>query len=81
MPDFLAESAAALIQRVCNYMLEQAVCIKPGETMATSPRTRFRLIKAEPFPGAEDHYTVERLQIVDVEHVCECCGMRESHCD
>ena len=56
VPDFLAESAAALIQRVCNYMLEQAVCIKPGETMATSPRTRFRLIKAEPFPGAEDHY-------------------------
>jgi hypothetical protein len=81
VPDFLAESAAALIQRVCNYMLEQAVCIKPGETMATSPRTRFRLIKAEPFPGAEDHYTVERLQIVDVEHVCECCGMRESQRD
>ena len=58
-------------------MLEKAVCIKPGETMATSPRTRFRLIKAAPFPGAEDHYTVERLQIVDVEHVCECCGMSE----
>ena len=69
VPDFLAEEAAELIGTVCSY--------KPGETMATSPRTRFRLIKPEPFPCAEDHYAVERLQIVDVEHVCECCGLRE----
>jgi hypothetical protein len=77
VPDFLAEEAAELIGTVCSYMLDKAVCIKPGETMATSPRTRFRLIKPEPFPCAEDHYAVERLQIVDVEHVCECCGLRE----
>ena len=78
VPDFLAESAAGLIRHVCNYMLDEEVRIKPGETMETSPRTRFRLIKAEPLPGEEDHYLVERLQIVDVEQVCDCCGLKES---
>ena len=78
VPDFLAESAAALLRSVCNYMLDEAVHIKPGETMATSPQTRFRLVKPEPLPGEEDHYTVERLQIVDVEQICESCGLKES---
>jgi hypothetical protein len=78
VPDFLAESAAALIRHVCDYMLDEGVRIKPGETMETSPRTRFRLINADPLLGHEDHYTDERLQIVDVEHLCECCGMKQS---
>jgi hypothetical protein len=77
VPDFLAESAAELIRHVCDYMLDEMIRIKPGETMESSPRTRFQLIKAEPLPGEEDHYTVERLQIVDVEHVCEYCGQSE----
>jgi Domain of unknown function (DUF4261) len=77
VPDFLAESVAGLIRHVCDYMLDEAVSIKPGETMQTSPRTRFQLIKPEPLPGEEDHYTVERLQIVDVEHICEHCGQCE----
>jgi hypothetical protein len=74
VPDFLAESAAGLIRHVCNYMLDEVVRINPGETMETSSRTRFRLIKSEPLPGEEDHYAVERLHIVDVAQVCECCG-------
>jgi hypothetical protein len=74
VPDFLGESVVALIRHVCNYMLDEEVRIKPGETMEISPRTRFRLIKPDPLPGEEDHYDVERLQIVDVEQVCDCCG-------
>ena len=78
IPDFLAEPATALIRHVCDYMLDEGVRIKPGMTMEISPRTRFRLIKADPLPGHEDHYTDERLQIVDVEHPCEGCGMKQS---
>jgi hypothetical protein len=78
VPDFLAESAAGLIRHVADYMLDEEVRIKPGETMETSPRTRFRLTKSEAIPGDEDHYAVERLQIVDVEQVCDCCGLKES---
>lgn len=74
IPDFLAEPAADLIRHVCDYMLDTGTRIRPGETMETSPRTRFRLVRAEPLPGEEDHYTVECLQIVDVEHTCDSCG-------
>jgi hypothetical protein len=77
VPDFLAESAAELIRHVCDYMLDEKVCIKPGETMEIVPRSRFQMIKPEPLAGQEDHYTVERLQIVDVEQACECCGQSE----
>lgn len=77
VPDFLAESAADLIRHVCDYMLDEMVRIKPGKTMETSPETRFQLIKPEPLAGEEDHYAVDRLQIVEVEHVCECCGQSE----
>ena len=66
--------AADLIRHVCDYMLDTGTRIRTGETMETSPRTRFRLVRAEPQPGEEDHYTVERLQIVDVENTCDCCG-------
>jgi hypothetical protein len=78
VPDFLAEFAAGLIRHVCDYMLDAGVRINPGETMATSDRTRFRFIKAEPEGGDENHYTVERLRIVDVEHMCDCCGLKSS---
>jgi Domain of unknown function (DUF4261) len=77
VPDFLAESAAGLIRDVCDYMLDEVVRIKPGETMETSTETRFQLIKPEPLAGEEDHYSVERLQIVDVEHICEHCGQSD----
>jgi Domain of unknown function (DUF4261) len=77
VPDFLAEAAAGLIRHVCDYMLDEVVRIKPGETIETSPRTRFQLIKPEPLPGEGEHYSVERLQIMDVEHICEQCGQCE----
>jgi hypothetical protein len=74
VPDFLAEDAARLLNLVAGYMRKKRV--KLGETMATSPRTSFRFIKADPIPGNEDHYEDERWQIVDVETVCECCDLR-----
>lgn len=76
VPDFLAEPAADMIRHVCDYMLDSGTRIRPGETMETSPRTTFRLVKAEPLPGQECHFDVERLLIVDVEHSCECCGQK-----
>ncbi len=74
VPDFLAEDAARLLKLVARYMKTNRV--KLGETMATSPRTAFRFVKAAPIPGNEDHYEDERWQIVDVETACECCGLR-----
>jgi hypothetical protein len=78
MPDYLAESAAGLIRHVCDYMLDKGKRVKAGETMAISPRTRFLFVEGKPLPGEEDHYEVERLLIVDVEHVCECCRLKPS---
>lgn len=78
VPDFLAEPAASLLKHVCDYMLDTCTRIKPGEVMETSPRTRFRMIKGEPLSGEENHYTAERLLLVDVEHTCECCGGKSS---
>ena len=78
VPDFLAESAADLIRHICDYMLDSNVRIQPGETMAVSPRTRFRLVKSEPCPEEKDHYTVERLRMVDLGPVCDCCWRKES---
>jgi hypothetical protein len=57
-------------------MIDKKVRFKPGETIQTSARTRFGLVEPEPLPGEEDHYIGERLQIVDVERVCECCGQK-----
>jgi hypothetical protein len=71
---FLAEDAGRLVRHVCDYMLDSGKRIKPGETMATSPRTTLQFVIAKPMLGHEDHYDVERLLIVETEPVCECCG-------
>ena len=41
VPDFLAESAAELIRHVCDYMLDEMVRIKPGETMEIGQEADF----------------------------------------
>lgn len=78
VPGFLAESAASLLNQVCKYMQESGKTIQLGETMATSPRTRFRFVQGEPIPGEEEHYESERWQIVDVECRCDNCGSKAS---
>jgi hypothetical protein len=72
VPNFLAESAVELVRHVCDYMLDSGVRIEPGETMALSPRTRFRLVAAEPSPGEEGHYDVECLRIEGMDQECDC---------
>lgn len=74
VPAFLAEAAADLLREVCDYMIESGKRIKPGETMALSQRTRCRFLAAEPTPGDEAHYRAERLTVVEVKSVCDCCG-------
>ena len=74
VPAFLAEDAAGLLRHVCDYMAESGVRIKPGETMATSPRNRFKFLESK--PGDEDHSQAERLLIAEVEPTCECCGTK-----
>jgi hypothetical protein len=76
VPAFLAEAAAGLLREVCDYMLETGRRIESGHTMSTSSRTRFKFVTPEPMQGDEDHYESERLQIVDHEPLCDCCGFR-----
>ena len=78
VPGFLGEDAGRFLNSVCDYMLDSGSVIKLGETMAISPRTRFRFIKPDPIPGEEEHYEVERWQIVDVEGCCEECCLKPS---
>lgn len=74
VPGFLAESAAKILREVCNYMADSGKKVSVGEAMATSERTVFRFVTAEPIPGQENHYETERWQIIEVECQCEECG-------
>ena len=75
IPAFLAEAAARLLNDVADYMLKSGNTVRVGETMSLSKRTRFRLVKADPIPGSENHYAVERWQLVELDAVpCECCA-------
>jgi len=74
VPSFLVEGAAKLLRSICHYMRQPGVVISVGETMATSPRTRFRFLKSQPIPGHENHFVEERWQIVEVEMSCDECG-------
>lgn len=76
VPGYLAEPASELLNILCDYMLSSGKRVKPGEVVAVSPRTSFRLIEPQPMPGDEDHYVTQRLQIIDVESGCHCCGAR-----
>lgn len=78
VPGFLAEAAAAILNTVCDYMLDSGEIVSLGQTMALSPRTRFRFMKPDPIPGEEDHYDVERWQIVEVEACCQDCCLKPS---
>jgi hypothetical protein len=74
VPGYLAEPTATLLLQVYKYMLESGTRIYPGKSVATSCRTRFRLITATPVAGDEDHYQVERLRVVKAGAACERCG-------
>ena len=78
VPGFLAESAAALLEHICDYMIDSGKKVSVGETMAVSKRTTFRFVKAEPIPGHDNHYETERWQIVEVECQCAECGAKEA---
>ena len=77
--DYLAPSAGRILREVCDYMLENGVGVKAGETMELSPSIQFRFVKGTPLPGEENHYEVERLRLADIARGCGCCGLAE--CD
>jgi hypothetical protein len=77
-PTFLGESAASILLGVCDYMLDSGMVVRAGETMGISDKTRFRFVKPTPIPGQEEHYEVERLQIVEMERGCDTCGLSPS---
>lgn len=76
VPSYFVDAAVRVLREVCRYMNQPGVVVKIGETMATSPKTAFRFVRAEPIPGNEDHYQVERWQIVEIEPSCEACAGR-----
>jgi hypothetical protein len=77
VPAFLAEAAADILREVCRYMIESGKKVSVGETMAVSPQTAFRFVKADPIPGQENHYERDRWRIIEVECQCEECGKSE----
>jgi hypothetical protein len=74
IPLFLGKPASVLLYDVCDYMLRTGRRVKAGETMAASSGAVFRFERPEPMPSCENHYQLERLQIVDLEASCDCCG-------
>ncbi len=79
VPGFLVESAARILTSACDYMIDSAKKVSAGETMALSDHTVFQFVKADPIPGAEEHYEAERWQIVEVERLCECCQAKAAN--
>ena len=74
VPGFLADAAARILNDVCNYMLNGEKRVREGEVMSIGERCRFRVVRAEPIAGYEDHYREERWQLVDVPCACAYCG-------
>jgi hypothetical protein len=82
VPSYFVDAAARILTQVCRYMRRPGVVVKVGETMAISPKTAFRFVRAEPIPGNEDHYQVERWQIVETHLPCdECCASEGNRLD
>jgi hypothetical protein len=77
VPAFLSEAAANILRHACDYMIDSGKTVVVDETMAVSPRTAFRFVKAKPIPGQDDHYETERWQIVEIECQCAECGATE----
>jgi hypothetical protein len=78
VPAFLVEAAANILREVCDYMIDSGKKVSLGEMMAASKQTVFRFVKAEPMPGQENHYHMERWQIVEVECGCAECGAKSA---
>lgn len=73
VPALFVEAAAHILREACHYMKTPGVVVRVGETMAVSPKTAFQFIRPDPLPGDEDHYEVERWQIVEINRPCEMC--------
>jgi hypothetical protein len=80
VPAFLMEDGARLLRHVAGYFIDKEKPVKVGETMQTSPMTRFRFVLPQPLRGQEEHYApyTERWQIVAIEPHCNCCGQAPS---
>ena len=78
LPFFMVEGAARLLNSVGQYMLANKACIKADENMQ-SGSLFLHFVEPEPFAGTEDHYEVERLQIVDPPGITLCDGCKEFH--
>jgi hypothetical protein len=78
VPGLLVDAASQLLIEVCYHMISTGATIRPGQTMAISEWTSFRFVSSQAMPGEEDVYGAERLQIVVIEPVSECCGLPPS---
>jgi hypothetical protein len=78
VPGLLVDGASQLLRAVCYHMISTGATIRPGQAMAISEWTSVRFVSSKAVPGEEDVYGAERLQIVVIEPVCECCGIPPS---
>ncbi len=74
VPAFLIEPAARILNQTCRYMRQPGVVVKEGETMQFSADAPFRFVRSKPIPGSEDHYQVERWELVEIPTRCAHCG-------
>lgn len=65
IPVFMMTSAGRILNLVSDYLLNGDKPIKVGETMVFGDGAIVKFIEAEPIPGDEEHYQVERWQLVD----------------
>lgn len=72
VPVFLADPAAAVLREVCAYMLDSGKTIRLGENMGLDENTVFSFRKPISIPGEEDHYAVERWELIDIPDICVC---------
>jgi hypothetical protein len=77
LPVFMFPAGARLLNQVGQYMIDNRTAVKAGENMQVHDSSGRPLIlhfwESPPYPGAEDHYEVERLAIVDPPGMAQCC--------
>jgi len=72
VPVFLGVPASTVLRAVCEYMLDSGKRVSLGENMALNEKMAFSFRSAVPISGEDEHYKVERWELIDLLDFCQC---------
>lgn len=78
VPTFMMFAAGALVNQVCDHMVNSGEVFKIGETMRVGRDIPFRFQELAPIAGDEAHFTHPRWALTDLEGE-ETAGFCQGH--